>query len=53
MTVVGIPCYENMGVHWTLTILGGISALLVPVPYVFYKYGKSIRARSKYAVDTS
>jgi hypothetical protein len=51
MTVVGIPFYENMGVQYTLTILGCISALLVPVPYVFYKYGEKIRARSKYAVN--
>jgi hypothetical protein len=51
MTVVGIPFYENMGVHWTLTILGCISALMIPVPYVFYKYGKEIRGWSKYAVS--
>ncbi|KAJ4985442.1 major facilitator superfamily transporter [Stagonosporopsis vannaccii] len=50
MTVVGIPFYKNMGVHWTLTILGGISALLVPVPYLFYIYGTKIRGMSKYAV---
>ncbi|KAF3040602.1 hypothetical protein E8E11_007949 [Didymella keratinophila] len=50
MTVVGIPFYKNMGVHYTLTILGAISALLVPVPYLFYVYGKRIRGKSKYAV---
>lgn len=50
MTVVGIPFYKNMGVHYTLTILGAISALLVPVPYLFYIYGKRIRGKSKYAV---
>lgn len=50
MTVVGIPFYKNMGVHYTLTILGAISALLVPVPYLFYIYGKRIRSKSKYAV---
>ncbi|KAF1355973.1 MFS general substrate transporter [Lizonia empirigonia] len=50
MTVVGIPFYKNMGVHWTLTILGATSALLVPVPYLFYVYGKRIRGMSKYAV---
>ncbi len=38
MTIVGIPFYQTMGVHWTLTILGCISALLVRVPYVFYVY---------------
>lgn len=41
--------YENLGVHWTLTILGAISALMVPVPYAFYRYGPKIRSWSKYA----
>lgn len=50
MTVVGIPFYSNLGVHWTLTILGGISALLVPIPYLLYIYGEKVRALSKYAV---
>ncbi|KAF2091218.1 MFS general substrate transporter [Saccharata proteae CBS 121410] len=49
MVVVGIPFYQNMGVHYTLTILGCISALMVPVPYIFFKYGKRIRAHSKFA----
>lgn len=49
MTVVGIPFYRNMGVHWTLTILGGISALLVPVPYLLFIHGKKIKGMSKYA----
>lgn len=49
ITVVGIPFYCNMGVHWTLTILDGINALLVPVPYLFYIYRKKIRAKGKYA----
>jgi hypothetical protein len=44
--------YENLGVHWTLTILGIISALMVPVPYCFYIYGPKIRSWSKYAANT-
>ncbi|RDW61640.1 MFS general substrate transporter-58 [Coleophoma crateriformis] len=51
MTVVGVPFYNNMGPHWTLTILGCISLLMVPIPYVFYKYGHIIRRRSQYAVS--
>ncbi|KAJ5289127.1 hypothetical protein N7478_002157 [Penicillium angulare] len=50
MTVVGMPFYKNLGVHWTLTVLGCISAVMVPVPYVFYKFGPVIRRWSKYAV---
>ncbi|KAH8767432.1 major facilitator superfamily transporter [Diaporthe sp. PMI_573] len=51
MTVVGIPFYTNMGVHYTLTILACISCVLVPVPYVLYKWGHLLRKRSKYAVS--
>ena len=45
-----IPIYENLGVHWTLTIMGAISALCVPLPYLFFVFGPRIRKRSKYAV---
>ncbi|RMZ79511.1 hypothetical protein DV737_g3384, partial [Chaetothyriales sp. CBS 132003] len=50
MTVVGVPFYKNMGVHWTLTILAVLSAVLSPMPYVFYKYGHIIRRKSRFAV---
>jgi hypothetical protein len=50
MTVVGIPMYENLGTHWTMTVLACISALAVPIPYVLYWYGQNIRTRSKWAV---
>ena len=51
MTVVGIPFYENVGTHWTLTVMACISLLLVPIPYVFYKWGHWLRSHSKYAVN--
>ena len=50
MTIVGIPFYENMGTHWTLTIMGGISLVMAPIPYVLYFYGPQIRKRSRFAV---
>lgn len=34
MVVVSIPMYSNIGVHWTLTLLGSIAVVLTPVPYV-------------------
>ncbi|TGO12658.1 hypothetical protein BTUL_0084g00160 [Botrytis tulipae] len=49
MVEVGIPFYENLGVHWTLTVLGGISAVMVPVPYLFYIYGEKVRGWSRFA----
>ncbi|KAE8379074.1 major facilitator superfamily domain-containing protein [Aspergillus bertholletiae] len=53
MTVVGIPFYRNLGVQYTLTILACISALMTPVPYVFWYWGRVIRGWSKFAVDYS
>jgi MFS family permease len=50
MTVAGIPFYENMGTHYTLTILACISTALVPVPYLLYYYGHKVRSRSRFAV---
>ncbi|KAL5589674.1 hypothetical protein FOVSG1_011541 [Fusarium oxysporum f. sp. vasinfectum] len=49
MTVVGIPFYENMGTHYTLTIMACFAVVLAAIPYVLYFYGHKIRAKSKYA----
>lgn len=48
---VSIPMYENLDVHWTLTVLGAISTLLAPVPFIFYRYGARIRKHSRHATD--
>ncbi|KAL9616078.1 MAG: hypothetical protein Q9160_009013 [Pyrenula sp. 1 TL-2023] len=47
--VYSIPMYKNLGVHWTLTLLGCISLLMTPIPYVFYRFGPAIRRKSKRA----
>ncbi|KAH6889614.1 major facilitator superfamily transporter [Thelonectria olida] len=51
MTVVGIPFYENLGTHYTLTILGCIAAVLAPIPYILYFRGHWIRSKSRFAVN--
>lgn len=51
MMPVSLPLYSNLGVEWTLTMLGGLSALMVPVPYVLYKWGHVIRRKSKHAAS--
>ncbi len=33
---------------WAISTFGFISAALVPIPFVLYKFGAQIRARSKY-----
>ncbi|SMQ49745.1 unnamed protein product [Zymoseptoria tritici ST99CH_3D7] len=48
--VIGVPWYENIGAAYVLTILGAVSAVLSPVPFLFWRYGPWIRTKSKYAI---
>jgi len=41
--------FEGMGIQYASTLLGCVAAVLVPMPVVFYVWGKKIRARSKFA----
>ncbi|KAH6665271.1 MSF membrane transporter [Plectosphaerella plurivora] len=43
------PLYHNLGVGPGSSIFGGIGCLLIPVPFVFFIYGKRIRASSKWS----
>ncbi|CAI7659817.1 unnamed protein product [Penicillium crustosum] len=51
MTVAGGPIYRSIGVHYTLTILGGISTVMAAIPYLLYVYGPTLRKYSKFAVN--
>lgn len=41
--------FQGMGIQWAGTLLGCVALLLAPIPFVFYKWGADIRARSKVA----
>jgi hypothetical protein len=43
------PMYTKLGVGPATSILGGIAALALPVPFLFMKYGLSLRKRSRFA----
>jgi hypothetical protein len=38
-TIIAVPWFNNLGVHYTLTILGCISALMAPVPFGEFVFG--------------
>jgi MFS transporter, DHA1 family, multidrug resistance protein len=46
------PLYHNLGVDWGTTIFACIAAAMVPVPFVFYVWGKRTRAYSKWSKHT-
>lgn len=43
--------FRNLGTQWAGTLLGCLAALLTPVPFCFYFFGKQIRQNSIYAFD--
>ena len=51
MVIVSVPMYKNLGVHWALTLVGCLSLLMTPVPFIFYKYGAAIRKKSRSATN--
>lgn len=43
------PMFRNLGINWAMTLLGCLSCLMIPVPFLFYRFGRRIRERSKFA----
>ena len=41
--------FEGIGIEWGMTFLGCIAVLFIPMPFVLYRYGRKIRAKSKFA----
>ncbi|KAL3703550.1 hypothetical protein TMatcc_010739 [Talaromyces marneffei ATCC 18224] len=37
----------NLGIGWACSVLGFIAAAMIPIPFLFYIYGKKLRARGK------
>ena len=43
--------YSKLGIHWASSIPAFLALACLPAPFVFYKYGKSIRMRCKYSAQ--
>jgi hypothetical protein len=40
--------YEGLGIGWATSLLGFLALFMLPIPWVFFKWGPTIRAKSKY-----
>jgi uncharacterized integral membrane protein len=43
------PMFRGMGVGPACSVLGGVAALAIPLPWIFMRYGARLRAKSKFA----
>ncbi|KAK4058635.1 GTPase-activating protein [Microbotryomycetes sp. JL221] len=41
--------FKKLGIDWGSSLLGFVSVALIPIPWVLFKYGHKIRAKSKLA----
>ncbi|KAJ5263216.1 hypothetical protein N7478_010821 [Penicillium angulare] len=46
LPLAGNKMYRTMGADWAGTMLALIEVVLIPIPFIFYKYGHKIRMRS-------
>lgn len=47
--LVAKPMFNNLGVGPAMSILGGVATIAIPVPFIFMKYGVTLRKKSKFA----
>lgn len=45
----GIQMYETLGYQWASSLLAFLTVAMAPFPYLFFRYGKKLRAKSKFA----
>ncbi|KAK0743295.1 major facilitator superfamily domain-containing protein [Schizothecium vesticola] len=48
----GIQLYEGLGFQWATGLLAFVTFAMLPFPYLFFRYGKRLRSRSRYAKVT-
>ncbi|KAJ5648067.1 hypothetical protein N7490_004439 [Penicillium lividum] len=46
LPLAGTYMYDSLGPHWSGTLLGLLEVMIIPIPFVFYKYGHKIRQKS-------
>lgn len=45
------PMFHKLGIPWASSVLGFIAAAMIPIPFLFYIYGPSIRKRGKFTAE--
>ncbi|KAH8696794.1 MFS multidrug transporter-like protein [Phaeosphaeriaceae sp. PMI808] len=43
-----LQMYKGLGIDWATSLLGFISVVCIPIPWVLFLYGPAIRSRSSY-----
>lgn len=44
--------YDSLGIHWASSVPAFLAVACIPLPFLFYKYGATIRQKCKYAAES-
>lgn len=45
LPLAGQPLYDALGLGWGNSLLGFIALAMIPIPFIFLRYGEALRAR--------
>ncbi|KAH7018685.1 major facilitator superfamily domain-containing protein [Macrophomina phaseolina] len=45
----GVQMYNSLGYQWATSLLAFLALAMAPFPYFFYRYGKRLRGKSRFA----
>lgn len=48
LLITRLVVYERLGIDWATSLLGFFSILLLPIPFVLFRYGPQIRRKSHF-----
>jgi MFS transporter, DHA1 family, multidrug resistance protein len=47
-----LQMYNRLGIGWATSLLGFLTVAMAPIPWIFYRWGPKLRARSRYERST-
>jgi hypothetical protein len=50
LPLAGPSMYKALGLGWGNSLLGFIALAMLPLPYIFWKYGERIRTNPRFAI---
>jgi hypothetical protein len=50
LPLAGETMYKKLGYGWGTSVLGFISMTMIPIPFLFLKYGERLRTHPKFQV---
>jgi hypothetical protein len=51
LPLAGPKMYAALGLGWGNSLLGFIALIMIPLPFIFWKYGERIRNSKRFAID--